>query len=414
MARQEIIVGLDVGTTTVRTIVAQKNPKQPKPLFIGIGEVPSTGIRKGAVVDIEETVKAISASLEETERIAGTAIEHVYVSIGGEHIISKSSRGVVAVSRADGEISEEDVARVINAAQAITIAPNKEILHVIPISFTLDSQEQIKDPVGMNGVRLEANVLIIEGAVPFIKNLTKCVHESGVEIDDLVLTSLASSKAVLSSRQKELGVVVIDLGGGTTSLAVFEEDTLIHTAVLPVGGGHVTNDIAIGLRTSIDIAERVKRDFGSALPLEVSKRDKIDLAKIDSSEEGVVLRRHLAEIIEARIVEIFTLVDQELKKIDRSKMLPAGAVLVGGGAKMPGIIDLAKETLSLPVQIGFPQNIEGIVDRINDPSFATVVGLVLWGLDEKVYSHRKFQLSGVSYLANPISKLKRLFKTFLP
>ncbi len=414
MARQEIIVGLDVGTTTVRTIVAQKNPKQPKPLFIGIGEAPSTGIRKGAVVDIEETVKAISASLEETERIAGTAIEHVYVSIGGEHIISKSSRGIVAVSRADGEISEEDVARVINAAQAITIAPNKEILHVIPISFTLDSQEQIKDPVGMNGVRLEANVLIIEGAVPFIKNLTKCVHESGVEIDDLILTSLASSKAVLSPRQRELGVVVIDLGGGTTSLAVFEEDTLIHTAVLPVGGGHVTNDIAIGLRTSIDIAERVKRDFGSALPLEVSKRDKIDLAKIDSSEEGIVLRRHLAEIIEARIVEIFTLVDQELKKIDRSKMLPAGAVLVGGGAKMPGIVDLAKETLSLPVQIGFPQNIEGIVDRINDPSFATVVGLVLWGLDEKVYSHRKFQFPGVSYLANPISKLKRLFKTFLP
>ncbi len=379
MRHEHIIVGLDIGTSSIKTIVGQKRKEEERPLIIGLGITDSAGLRKGAVVNIEETIKAINSSIEKAEQSAGIPIENAYVSIGGDHILSQSNSGVVAVSRADEEISQEDVSRAVGAAQALSLPANREIIHIIPTNFTVDNQDQIKDPIGMTGVRLEVNALLIHGLTPFIKNLSKCVTETGLDINDLVISSLSASEAVLSSRQKELGVVVIDIGAGTTGISVFEERNIIHCAVIPMGANHITNDVAIGLRTSINVAEQVKKDFGSAVANEVNKKDKIDLSQIDDTEEGVVSRHYLAEIIEARLSEIFSLVDDELKKINRSRLLPAGAVLTGGGAKMSNIIDLAKEELGLPCEIGFPKDLEGIVDKINDPSFATAVGLVMWG-----------------------------------
>lgn len=413
MAKEETIVGLDLGTTNIRTVVAQRRSDEAKPQIMGAGQAPSSGIRRGAVVDVEETVSSINKSLEEAERASGLPIERAFVSIGGSHISSQVSKGVIAVSRADGEISEDDVERVISAAQAVSLPPNKEILHVIPRQFTVDGQQAIKDPVGMSGVRLEVDALIVEGSDPFIKNLTKCVHQAGIDIENLVLSPLAASKSVLSKRQKELGVVLLDIGGGTTGLVVFEEGDIVHTAVLPVGAGHITNDIAIGLRTSIDVAEKVKLEYGSTSPEDISKKDEINLSKFSDAEESSVLRRHLAEIIRARIQEIFDLVNKELKTIDRQRLLPAGAVLTGGGAKMPGIVDLAKEELGLPAQLGFPQELSGVIDKVDEPSFATAVGLVLWGLNLERKGKGQF-LTKVPSIDYTISKMKRWFRGFLP
>lgn len=409
MAKEDIIVGLDIGTISIKTVVAQVKSNQAKPQVLGTGFAPSTGLRRGVIVDIEETVKNISQSIEEAERASGLPIEHAYVNVGGNHIISRSSKGVVAVSRADGEISEEDVLRAIKAAEAISIPQNRELLHTLPRYFKVDDEDLIKDPVGMTGVRLEAETLIIEGSTPFIKNLTKSLSETGIEIDDLVLSTLAASRAVLSKRQKELGVLVLDLGGGTSGLTVFEEGDIIHTCILPIGATHITNDLAIGLRTSIDVAERMKLEYGSALPEEINKKEVIDLSKLEG-EEGVVSRRYLAEIIQARLIEIFDLVNKELRKIDRSGLLPAGLVIVGGGAKIPGLVDLAKERLGLPAQIGFPIDLDGVVDRVDNPSFATAVGLVLWGMDKKEKGRKEIFYP----LASTFSKIHRWLKTFLP
>jgi cell division protein FtsA len=259
---------------------------------------------------------------------------------------------------------------------------NNEIVHIIPKKFRLDDQDNIKDPLGMKGVRLEVNALVIESSSSQVKNITKCAYQSNIEIEDIVLEPLAAAKTVLSKKQKELGVVLINIGGGTTSLAVYEEGELLHTAIIPVGAGHITNDIAIGLRTSVEVAEKIKLEYGCALTDDVNEKEGIDLSQIDSQEDGVVSRFHIAEIIEARLEEIFSLVLKELKLIGKSGLLPAGAILVGGGAKMPQIIDLAKEKLRLPIQIGFPNGFGGILDKVDDPSFATVAGLIMWGKDQ--------------------------------
>lgn len=411
MARDEVITGLDVGSSKIRTVIGQID-EEGKPHIIGVGEAPSEGIRRGVVVDVEEAVSSISASLEKAERTSGIPVEHAYVNVGGNHLMSQSSKGVIAVSRADSEIGEDDVERVIEAASAVSIPANYEILHVIPRDFIVDSQEGIKDPVGMSGIRLEVETSIIEGAASYVKNLTKCVHRTGIDIDELVASPLAAASSVLNKRQKELGVVILDIGGGTTSLVVFEEGEMLDLAVLPVGGSHITNDLAIGLRTSIDVAEKVKLEYGSARSKDIDKKESIDLSKISDAEEETVSRRRVADIVEARLSEIMSLADKELKKIDRSEKLPAGVVLSGGGSKMPGIVDLAKREMRLPAQVGFPMELHSPVDKVDDPSFATAVGLVLWGIGHEDLAGKR--PSKISSVTDSVGNIKKWFKNFLP
>ncbi len=412
MSKKELVVGIDVGSSFVRTVIAQIISAEENPRIIGVGIAPSFGVRRGIIVDLEETTKSISESMAMAERTAGVEARQAIVGIGGNHISSQYSKGVIAVGRADGEVVADDISRVINAAQAISLPPNKEIIHIIPRSYSLDDQKNIRDPLGMNGVRLEVDAMIVEGLTPHIKNLNKCVSEAGINTESFVLSSLAAAKAVLSKRQKELGVVLVDIGGGSTSVAIFEENDLLRVSVVPVGGNHITNDIAIGLRTSIDAAEKVKLEFGNAMPGEISKKENVDLSQLDANEEGIVSRQHIAEIIEARLEEIFMLVNKELKLIGKDRLLPAGAVITGGTAKLPGCVDLAKNILALPAQTGFPIPLGGLVDKVDDPAFATSVGLVLWGAEEN-QSPKKISVFG-NKMSGGVGNMKEWFGKFLP
>lgn len=415
MARTNIIVGIDIGTSKVRTVVASFKEGEEKPKIIGVGEALSSGTRRGVVVDIEEVTESVKESVERAELNSGVPINHAYVSIGGNHISIRENKGLVAVSRADQEVSEEDIARVIDSASALSLPLNREILHVIPREFKVDDEEGIYDPLGMTGARLEVDVLIIDGLVPCIRNLTKCVSNLGIKIDGLVLDVLAASQSVLSKRQKELGVLVLDLGGGTTGMAVYEEGKLLYADILPVGAAHITNDIAIGLQTTIDLAEKIKLQYGSALPSEVKKKEAIELSALDENEEGVTNRREIAKIIEARVQEILDLVNRELRKIGKHRLLPAGVVLVGGAALIPGIVELAKKELGLPAQIGIPSQVEGIIEKIDSPTFATATGLILWALRmEKSNDQRLALLPGISSASVTITKIKKWFRAFLP
>ena len=423
MSRGEIICVIDAGSSNIRTVIVQLLPSpEERPRVIGIGNRESSGIRKGVVIDIEEATRAISESIAEAERMAGVSVKRAIIGVADTQIGLQFSKGVIAVGRADGEVTDDDVTRVIDASQAISVPANKEIIHIIPKNYSLDDQKNIKDPVGMNGVRLEVDALIINGSTQNLKNLIKSVSQSRVEVEDLVLSPLAAAKAALNKRQKELGVVLVNIGAGLTTLAVYEENELMHTAVLPVGGSHITNDLAIGLRTSIEVAEKVKIEYGSALPQEINKREDIDLSQLSDQEEGVVSRHHVAEIIEARLEEIFFMINKELKSIHREKLLPAGVVLTGGTAKLLGVVDLAKVTLGLPAQTGFPLPLGGLVDKVDDPAFATAIGLVLWKLDQKKDGGLKMtanwngkMLGGFTQQISGFSgKLKSLAERFLP
>ncbi len=419
MPKEQYIVGLDVGTDTIR-VVQGKLEETGRLNIIGAASVPANGLRKGVIVDIDEAVSSISAVLEKVERMTGVPVTHANISVGGNHITCMDSKGVIAVSRADGEISENDVIRVIDASQAVSIPPNREVIHVIPKTFTLDGQSGIKDPIGMTGIRLEVETIIIHGALPFLKNLNKAITQAGLEVDQLVLSPLAAAQSVLNKRQKELGVAIVDLGAGTTSLAVYEENNLIHTAIIPIGSMHMTNDIAIGLRCTIDTAEKVKTLYGKASPALVDKLAEIDMSKIDPQEESRVSQQLVAEIIEARLEEIFDRVTAELKRIDRDGKLPAGIILTGGGAALPGVVDFAKHYLRLPVAIGVPSETDTIIDQVVDPSFATVVGLSLWGSTFAGSSFGGFNmgrplkaLGGLLENQNVV-KLKKWFKAIMP
>lgn len=416
MSAESIIAGLDIGSSSIRMVVGSRAAEQ-KLNIIAAAEVPAEGVTKGAVVSIEEAVNSLSKCLEKTGKIAGLPIESAWVGISGSHIISQESRGVVAVSRSDGEITEDDVERAIEAARTVATPSNYEILHVIPKSFIIDSQPNIKDPVGMTGIRLEVDAQIIQGLSSHIKILTKCVYRTGLDIDDLVLSILAASEAVLTNRQKELGVVLINIGAATTSLIIFENGDVLHTAVLPIGSDHITADLAIGLRVSIDTAERVKIDYGSALPKDIIKKDEINLAEIDhtvSEAEAVVSRKYMAEIIEARVEEIFEKIDQELRRVDRSGSLPAGVVLIGGGAKLPGIVDVAKRKLKLPACLGFVQNLTSAIDKIQDLSFLTAVGLVAWGDQLTKGKNRRFSVGQFKSIAQVGEKVRGWIRGIMP
>ena len=416
---EKYIVTIDVGTANVRTIIAQIVPDQ-KPRIVGVGVVPGSGMRRGTVVEIEEVSRVIGKSIDLAEMHAGVEVDSAYVSIGGTDLEFLPIKGVVAVGRADGEVTESDVERSIEAAGAINIPPNKEILHIIPQKFRLDDQESVNDPVGMTGVRLEMNGVAILGSSANIKNLSKCLQNNEVEVLSLVAVPIASAYSALNKRQKELGSVLLEMGAGSTSLVVYEEQEIIDITVLPVGMSHITNDIAIGLRTSVDVAEQVKLQYGSALPAEINKNDKINLAEIDESEEGVVSRRHVAEIIEARMEEIFFMVEKELKRIERSALLPAGAILSGGGAYVHGAVDLAKKILSLPAQIGFPAELSGLVDKVDGPSYNVSIGMLLWALENddtdtgnKKKKSKMLKVDG-KFIDGSAQVLRKWFGRFLP
>lgn len=412
MAKDNLTVGLDIGSSAVRVVVGQREKAGDKLRIIGAAQSPAQGISKGVIVSIEDAVSSISSALDKAEKMINQPIGHAWVGISGSHITSQESKGVAAVSKADGEIRQEDVERALEAARSLVAPPNYEILHVVPKSFSVDSQTGISDPIGMTGIRLEVQAQIIQGLIAQIKNLTKCVYRTSIDIDDLVFSILACSESVLTARQKELGVAVVNIGGATTSMAVFEENELIHSAVLPVGSEYITGDIAIGLRIPIDSAEKIKVREGSCLPAEFKKQDVVAYADLGIEEEGVFSKKEIAEIIEARVEEIFELVDKELRKVGKSSMLPAGVVVTGGGAKLGGMIETAKRVLRLPASLGYPHEIVSNIDKISDLSFSTAVGLVLWG--EQIGKK-----SGPSRLAMPsmggtVGKLKSIFKSFLP
>lgn len=384
--KENVIAGLDIGSTSIRLVIGQRiNGLTGDELqIIGAISGPASGVNRGIVNSIEETTSAISACLEKAERLVGVPITRVWVSINDPYIKCERSKGVVAVGRSDGEIGENDVNRAIEAARALAVPVNYEILHVIPIRFAVDNQNDVKDPIGMNGIRLEVETLIVQGLTTQIKNLTKAIYRTGLEIEDLVIAPIAAAEAVLSSKQKELGVALVNLGSSTTSLAVYEERNLIHTAVLPIGSEHVTSDIAIGLRCPINLAERIKREYGTAAADEVNAKEEVDVSQLVKEEEinddiSIISRKYLAEIINARVEEIFDKIDQEFKKIDRSGMLPAGVIFVGGGAELDGLIEAAKKKLRLPAAVGAAKNINVIIDKVKNPEFLTALGLVIWG-----------------------------------
>ena len=410
MAKPRVVASLDIGSSKIRTVVGTLEEDTGNPNVIGVGIAPSTGLRKGAVIDVEETINSITASLEDAERMAGEPINHIFLGIGGNHIESINSKGVIAIAQDENEISEDDVDRVLEAAQAVTIPPNRRILRIIPKTFTVDEQKGIKYPVGMSGIRLEVEAHIMTGLVPTIKNIEKCVLQAGVDINDIIPNALASAEAVLSKRQKELGVIVIDVGCGATSVSVFEDGTILHTSTIPVGGENVTNDIAIGLRTSIDTAEKIKIEYGSCSLDDIAERETIDLSLLSKVDTHTVSKKQMCQIIEARYQEIFMLVKDELAKIHRDGMLPAGVILTGAASKVSGATDLARETLNLPVQIGFPQNYDGVVDKIDYPAYATAIGLLIWGskFEGKSYGTKSINLK------KGVGTMKKWFKGLIP
>ena len=384
--------------------------------ILGAVEVPSQGISKGSVTSIDDAVASISKCLEHAERMTGQPIQSAWVGIGGTHIIAQESKGVVGVARSDGEIREEDVERAIQAARTVATPSNHEILHVIPKTFTVDGQRGVKDPVGMTGIRLEVDALIIQGLTSQIKNVTKAVYRTGLNIDDLVFSILATGEAVLSQKQRELGSVVVNIGAQTTSVIVYEEGDVVHVAVLPLGADHITSDIAIGLRTSIDVAEKIKLAYGTALVSRAERGRKIAVSEFGALGEETCTHAFLAEVIHARAEEMFEKVDEELAKIDRSGLLPGGAFLTGGGAKLPGMLDVAKQVLRLPVAPGNPLGVSSAVPQVNDVGFATAIGLMKWA--EEDGAHRRGSVAQFMNRIKSVNQvgdwLKGLVKGLMP
>lgn len=381
MGNDNVIVGLDIGTTKIGAIIAEIG-EQGEPKIIGVGVSPSDGLKRGVVVDLEKTVQSITKAVQDAELMAGIKVSAVYAGIAGDHIRSINSRGVIATTRSDNEITRTDVERVISAAKAVAIPMDREIIHVLPQEFTVDDQSGIKDPIGMSGVRLEAEVHIVTGAVTSAQNIYKGVKRAGLEVLDLVLEPLASSYALLGPDELELGVVLIDLGGGTTDLAIFYDGSIRHTAVIGLGGKNVTNDIAIGLRTPVDKAEEIKITYGCALSSLVDPEEMIKVPGVGGREPREVSRSVLSSVIEPRMEEIFSLALREIKRTSFSDMLAAGVVLTGGGSLMDGAVELAEQIFDMPVKQGTPRQISGLVDIVSSPIHATGIGLVLYGMKQ--------------------------------
>lgn len=401
-----IIVGLDIGTTKICAIVGEVGDNGLN--IVGIGTHPSKGLRKGVVVNIESTVASIKKAVEEAELMAGCEITSVYTGIAGGHIKGFNSHGVIAVK--DGEVSDTDIRRVIDAAKAVAIPMDREIIHVLPQEFIVDDQDGIKEPLGMSGVRLEAKVHIVTGAVTSAQNIVKCCNRTGLDVRDIVLQQLASSEAVLSAEEKELGVVLVDIGGGTTDIAVFADGSIKHTAVIALGGNHLTSDIAIGLRTPAAEAEKIKKKYGCALASMVKRDEMIEVPSVGGRKPRTVSRQILAEIIEPRVEEVMTLVNREVMKAGFEDVVASGVVLTGGSASLEGMTEIAEQVFNLPVRRGLPAGISGLTDIVNSPMYSTGVGLVLYGYKNR--NEDKFRVGDKNIFGKITKRMKDWLSEF--
>ncbi len=402
--RGNIVVGLDIGTTKICCVVGEVGVGDIN--IIGIGTHPSIGLRKGVVVNIESTVDSIKKAVEEAELMAGCEISSVYAGIAGGHITGFNSRGIVAIK--GSEITDNDVVRVIDAARAVAIPMDREVIHVLPQEYIVDDQTGIQNPVSMAGVRLEAKIHIVTGAVTSAHNIVKCCNRSGLDVCDIVLESLASGEAVLSDEEKELGTALIDLGGGTTDLALFADKNIKHTFVLALGGNNLTNDIAIGLRAPHAEAEKIKTRFGTCLSHSVSAEDMIEVPGMGGREARKLPRQILGEILEPRMEEIFTLIKREIYRAGMETSTPSGLVLTGGTSLLEGTTEIAESVFNLQTRLGKPQGISGLVDVVNNPMYATGVGLVLYGARNQ--TAKKFRIRDANIFNRIVTQMKRWFK----
>ncbi|HED36518.1 MAG TPA: cell division protein FtsA [Gammaproteobacteria bacterium] len=388
---KNLIVGLDIGTSKVVAIVGEITPEGEIEI-IGLGSHPSRGLKKGVVVNIESTVQSIQRAIEEAELMAGCQINSVYAGIAGSHIKSINSHGIVAIK--DREVSDMDLDRVIDAARAVAIPADQRILHILPQEFIIDEQEGIREPIGMSGVRLEAKVHLVTGAVGAAQNIIKCVRRCGLEVDDIILEQLASSYSVLTEDEKELGVCLVDMGGGTTDIAVFADGAIRHTAVIPIAGDQVTNDIAVALRTPTQYADEIKIKYACALRQLANADETIEVPSVGDRPPRKLSRQTLAEVVEPRYDELLTLVQAELRKSGFEDIIAAGIVLTGGSAKMDGVVDLAEEIFHMPVRLGSPQYVSGLADVVANPIHATGVGLLLFGEQHQNSANHFFTTDG--------------------
>jgi cell division protein FtsA len=375
------IVALDIGTTKTCALIGEQTDAGTWRI-IGAGVAPSRGLRKGVVTDVKETTQAIAEALEQAERVAGFTVESAYVGIAGAHIQSTNSRGVAAIHSGRG-VTQDEIERAMEAAEAIAVPQSREIIHSIPRGYTLDGQDGVKDPLGMVGFRLEVEAHIVTGAAASIQNVVKAVEGAGVKVADLVLEPIAAGDAVLTSAEKEMGVVLADIGGGTTDIAIFIDGSVWHTIVLPTGGIHLTNDLAVGLRTPFSAAEEMKIKFGHADPNQIPETEYIDVTAFGDEGKRTVSRREIAEILSARAEEICQLILTEVKRSGYDNLLPAGVVLCGGTAELSGMKTFAREIMQMPVRVGLPRDIEGFTDRVSTAAFATSVGLMQWGWKQR-------------------------------
>jgi len=408
---ERTIVGIDVGTTKVCTLVGQVGDVDTLRV-IGVGVAPSRGLRKGVITDVEEATKSIGESVRKAERVSGLTITEAYVGVGGSHISSQNSRGLAAIGKGDRPIDRDDIERAMEAALAIAVPHNRRIIHSIARDFIIDGQEGVRNPLGLMGFRLEVEAHIVTGAVTSIQNLVRCVETNQIQIIDLVLQPLASADAVLTDEERSVGVALIDMGGGTTDLAIYVEGSIWDTQVFAVGGNHLTNDVAVGLRTPVTTAEDMKIRYAHAIPSAVDEHEMIEIATFGDESLHTVSRRELCEIISARAEEMFELIAREIKRSGFDGLLPAGVVITGGTAGLPGLRDLAARVLGLPVRIGMPRRLHGLVETISSPAYATSVGLLLWGWGQQSAAvdlgHRA--ATGEDWY----ERVKRWLRVFLP
>jgi cell division protein FtsA len=383
MSDNPLLVGIDVGTTKICTLIADMEDGKTLRI-LGVGLEPARGMRKGVVVDVEQASQAIAASVEKAQRSAGYEIGVAFVSLAGSHIASVNSRGVVGIGGGGHGVDQDDIDRALDAAQAIAIPHGREVLHVIPRGFVVDGQDGIRQPLGMHGFRLEVEAHIITAASASVQNLTQCVESAGVQVEAYVLNPLASAEVTLTDTEKEMGVVVCDVGGGTTDLAIYIDGNVWHTMVLSVGGNHLTSDIAHGLRLPADVAEKIKIDYGHACLADIAASDQFSVQPFGEDKAVQMARADLVTIIEARVEEIFNLILTEIKRTGYDGLLPAGVVLTGGSSQLPGLRKVASEVLNLPCRVAAPQNLVGLTDRLNGPAFSTSVGLLHWARHESL------------------------------